>query len=392
MPLTGIKVVDLTRVISGPFCTLLLADMGAEVIKIETPGSGDILRAQGVIKDGLSWYYAAFNRNKKSLTLDLRSAEGKEILARLIRQSDVVMENFRPGVMAKMGFSPERLKELKPDIIYCGLSGFGVDGPYADRPAFDFIAQAMSGLMSLNGLEGTEPMRVGIPIADLVAGLYAAFGIVSSLVRRERTGRGEEIQTSMVDGLVSLFAYMSANYFASGQIPIRTGNDHPIVSPYGLFQASDGEVAVAPSNDAFYERFLKALDLTHLKDDPDLATNELRMANRQKINALVNEKTRTQSKAYWVDKFNKAGVPAGVIQNMKEVFEDPQVLHQQMVLEVDHPGYGAVKMAGFPVKLRENPNQVRRPAPRLGEHNEEILTGLGLSPEEIASLGGKGVI
>ncbi|MGQ9652924.1 MAG: CaiB/BaiF CoA transferase family protein [Thermodesulfobacteriota bacterium] len=392
MPLSGIRVVDLTRIIAGPFCTLLLADMGAEVIKIEPPGQGDPLRGQGVIVDGLSWYYASFNRNKKSLTLNLRSQEGKEILAELVRRSDVVVENFRPGVMAEMGFDYERLRGLRPDIIYCGITGFGKDGPYKDRPAFDFIAQAMSGLMSLNGREGEEPLRVSLPISDLVAGMYAAFGIVVALLHRERTGEGQEVQTSLVDGLISLFSYMSANFLASGRLPERTGNDHPIVAPYGLFRASDGDVAIAPSNDQIYDRLLDALDLTHLKDDPDFATNDQRVKNRKKINALVQEKIKERTREYWIQHLNRAGVPCGNIQDLREVFQDPQVLHQEMVMEVEQPGHGVIRMTGFPVKMRNSPCRLRLPAPRLGEHTEEILAEMGFNEEAMISFKEKGVV
>ncbi len=391
MPLSGIRVVDLTRIIAGPFCTMLLADMGAEVIKIETPGQGDPLRAQGAIEDGLSWYYASFNRNKKSLTLNLRTDEGKAVLARLIRQSDVLVENFRPGVMSKMGFDYPRLKELKPDIIHCGVNGFGVDGPYAKRPAFDFIAQAMSGLMSVNG-KADEPLRVSLPISDLIAGLYAAFGVVTALFNRASTGRGQQIQTSLMDGLISFLSYMAANFLANGQLPLRTGNDHPIVAPYGLFKASDGEVAIAPSNDAFYDRLLEALELTHLRDDPELATNDLRMAHRQKIDAIIQEKIGQRPRSYWIEHLNKAGVPCGPIQDLREVFSDPQVLHQEMLIEVEHPGHGAVKMTGFPVKLSETPCRLRHPAPEMGQQSEAILKALGLSDEEISVLKGKAIV
>jgi CoA:oxalate CoA-transferase len=392
MHLSGIRVVDLTRFLAGPFCTMLLGDMGAEVIKIETPGKGDPQRGQGVIRDGLSWYFASFNRNKKSITLNLRSAEGREILTKLIRASDVLVENFRPDVMKKMGFDYPRLKEIKSDIVYCGISGFGADGPHADRPAFDFIAQAMSGFMSLNGRDGDEPMRVALPISDLVAGLYGAFGIVSALLRRERTGKGEEVRTCLVDGLLSFMAYLSASYFASGQLPIRSGNDHPIVAPYGLFRAADGELAIAPSDEASYQRLLTALDLTHLNDDPQLASNDLRMANRPKANALVMEKIRTKTKAYWIEKLNQAGVPAGTIQDLKEVFEDPQVRHQEMVIEIEHPGHGKVRMTGFPVKLNDSPCRARLPAPGLGEQTEEVLAELGIGDCELQALRTRGVV
>jgi len=392
MPLTGIKIVDLTRILAGPFCTMLLGDMGADVIKIEPPGEGDPLRTQGAIKDGLSWYFASFNRNKKSLTLDLYSKEGKEILASLIRQSDVVVDNFRPGVMEKMGFPYTRLKELKPDIIYCGITGFGATGPYKDRPAFDFIIQAMSGFMSLNNKEGAEPMRVAPPISDLIAGLYAAFGIVATLYYKVKTGKGEEVQTSLMDGLISFFGFMSSNFLATGELPLRTGNDHPIVAPYGIFKATDGDLAIAPSNEQVYQKFLVALGLTHLNDDPDFATNDQRMINRERINAIVQEKIGTRTHDYWVDYLNRAGIPCGIIMNLKEVFQDPQVLHQEMVLEVEHPGHGKVRMTGFPVKVGSTPCKLRLPAPRLGEHTDEILKSLNFNQESIKKLRENGVI
>ena len=392
MSLSGIRVVDLTRIVSGPFCTMLLADMGAEVIKIETPGKGDPIRAQGVIKNGLSWYYASFNRNKKSITLNLRSSEGKEILIRLIGKSDVVVSNYRPGVMKKMGLDFESLKKINPGIIHCGISGFGVDGPSAGRPAFDFIAQAMSGLMSVNGSRESGPMRVALPISDLLAGLYGAFGIACSLTKRIRSGQGEEVQTSLLDSLISSMAYMSANFLASGELPPRTGNDHPIVAPYGLFRAKDGDVAIAPSNDAVYEKLLDALELQHLKEDPRFASNDLRMQNRRAINRIVEEKIKTMPKSYWVEHLNLAGVPAGLIQSMQEVFEDEQVRHQEMVMDVEQPGYGNIQMTGFPLKLRNNPCEIRLPAPRLGEHTRQVLEALGYSESEIEIFKGKGII
>jgi len=246
--------------------------------------------------------------------------------------------------------------------------------------------------MSLNGQEGDEPLRTGPPLSDLVAGLYGAFGIVSALLKRAQTGLGDEVRTSLVDGLISFMAYMSANYFASGQLPARTGNDHPILAPYGLFQASDGEVAIAPSSEDAYQKLLTALGLTHLNDDPDLSSNDLRMANRTKINTLVEEKIKVKPKAYWIQKLNQTGVPAGTVQNLKEVFQDPQVLHQEMVTEIEHPGHGMVKMTGLPIKLSNSPGRISLPAPRLGEHTEEVLAEYGISGSELNGLRATGTI
>ncbi|MBV9964110.1 MAG: CoA transferase, partial [Alphaproteobacteria bacterium] len=285
MPLSGIRVVDLTRILAGPFCSMLLADMGAEVVKVETPGAGDPVRRQGAIRDGLSWYFAAFNRNKRSLTLNLRHPEGREVLAKLIAGSDVLVENFRPGVMAAIGFDKARLDALNPALVYCSLSGFGSNGPYRDRPSFDFIAQAMSGFMSVTGEPDGPPMRAGPPIADLVAGLYGALGICAALVRRGRSGVGETVGASLNNAMISMLGFLAANYFATDEPPGRNGNDHAIVSPYGLFRTKDGEIAIAPSQEQSYQRLVEALDATELRDDPRFLSNDLRVANRRAMNA-----------------------------------------------------------------------------------------------------------
>jgi crotonobetainyl-CoA:carnitine CoA-transferase CaiB-like acyl-CoA transferase len=383
--LQGVRVVDLTRILSGPFCSLLLADMGAEVIKVEPPG-GDPLRGQGMIVEGLSWYFAAFNRNKRSVLLNLRTPSGMAALRRLIATADVVVENFRPGVMGDMGLDWSQLSGLRPGIIHTSVSGFGAHGPYADRPSFDFIAQAMSGFMSCNGTPGTGPMRAGAPISDLVAGLYAALGTVAALYRRVQTGRGEQVAVAMMDSLVSLGAFLTSNFFATGQLPVLTGNDHALVAPYGLFTAQDGEIAIAPSNDGVYAKLLSALDLEALHDDPDFRTNDLRVQHRAAINTLINARIARAPKAYWIERLNAAGVPCGVVMNLADVFADPQVASQEMVLAIPHPGHGTVKMTGFPLKFREAPCTVRYPAPELGADTANMLGALGYSDQEIAEL------
>lgn len=386
MPLSGIRVVDLTRILAGPFCTMMLADIGADVIKVETPGVGDPLRQQGAMRDGLSWYFAAFNRNKRSLSLNLRSDAGKAVLAKLIARSDVLVENYRPGVLAEIGFGEERLKTLKPDLVCANISGFGASGPYRDRPSFDFIAQAMSGFMAVTGTEDGPPMRAGPPIADLVAGLHAALGICAALVGRGRTGSGERVGASLNSGLISLLAFLAANHFATGEEPRRSGNDHAIVSPYGMFRTQDGEVALAPSQEQSYQRLVDALGAAEWRDDPRFLTNELRVANRAAMNAAVEAHLAAGTTAEWIERLNAAGVPCGRVMGLAEVFADPQVVAQEMVLTQDHPGHGAVKMLGFPIKFRDNPCLLRRPAPEVGADTEAVLAELGYTPEEIAAL------
>ncbi|MEM7042821.1 MAG: CoA transferase [Pseudomonadota bacterium] len=392
MPLSGIRVVDLTRIVAGPFCSQLLADMGAEVIKVEAPGKGDPTRRQGAKVNGKSYYFAQFNRNKKSITADLYTDPGKVILARLIEHADVLLENYRPGVLDRMGFDQAKLDQLNPGLIVGSINGYGSTGPYVERPAFDFIGQAMSGFMSINGPPEGEPLRAGPPISDLLAGLYAAFGVVTALLARGRTKlrEGQRVEASLNNSLISTLAYFSAHYFATGEQPKRTGNDHPIVYPYGLFKAKDGEIAVAPSNDIFVERFLSTLDLSDLLEQPVYATNQARLAHREQLRQLINAKTEKADVDHWINVLNRAGVPTGRVQTLDQVFNDPQVLAQEMVLTC--PGDTIMKFTGFPVKLSVTPARLRMPPPALSEHTEAILERIGYAPEEIDSLRKTGVI
>ncbi len=392
LPLSGLRVVDLTRVLAGPFCSMMLADMGAEVIKIELPGDGDPVRRQGVVRDGLSWYFAAFNRNKRSLSLNLRRQEGRDVLAELIRRGDVLVENFRPGVLAGIGFDQARLDALNPNLIYCNISGFGNSGPYRDRPSFDFVAQAMSGFMSVTGEPDGAPMRAGPPIADLVAGLYAALGICAALVRRGRTGRGDQVGASLNNAMIGMLGYLAANHLATGAPPPRTGNDHPIVSPYGMFRTSDGEIAIAPSQEQSYQRLIDALGLPELRGHPDFLNNELRVGNRRAINAAIEARLADETSGYWIDKLNAAGVPCDRVKNLPEVFADPQTIAQQMVVSAEHPGHGEVSMLGFPIKFAEAPCRLRRPAPDLGADTDAVLTEIGYTPADLARLRAAGAV
>jgi crotonobetainyl-CoA:carnitine CoA-transferase CaiB-like acyl-CoA transferase len=395
MALSGIRVIDLTRIIAGPFCTQLLADLGAEIIQVEPPGRGDPGRGQGAIKDGLCWYYAPFNRNKKSITLDLYTDDGKQVLADLIRQADVLVENYRPGVLARMGFCAASLEALNPALVTASVNGYGSSGPYADRPAFDFIAQAMSGFMSVTGGAG-EPVRAGPPIADLIAGLYVALGITTALVARggpgSRPGRGQRVEASLVGGLISMLAYFSANHFATGALPERTGNDHPVVWPSGLFHAADGEVAVAPSTPVHVRRFLGEIGLAHLLDEPGFADNAARIRNREALRSLIDEQIGADTVEGWILRLNRAGVPCGRVMTLADVFADPQVLSQEMVLDVEHPGHGPVRMTGFPIKLSKTPPRIHRPAPTLGQHTDQVLAELGYDADKIAGLREAGVL
>jgi crotonobetainyl-CoA:carnitine CoA-transferase CaiB-like acyl-CoA transferase len=371
-PLSGVRVVDLTRILSGPFCTMLLGDMGADVVKVEPPGEGDPIRTQGKFMNGLSTYFAAFNRNKRSIVIDLRTGTGKERVMDLLRKADVLVENFRPGVLDAMGFTSERLEEINPRLIVASINGYGSSGPYAQRPAFDFIAQAMSGFMSLNGNPEDKPMRTGIPASDLLAGLYAAFGVVNALRARDMTGRGQRVEAAMVDSIMSLFAWYAADHLATGEPAKRSGNDHPITAPYGMFSASDGDIAVAPSTEAILDRFLGIIGLPDLRRDARFATNALRMKHRAALDDMINQRLRADTQASWVARLNAAGVPCGLVQSLPDALADPQTAHQDMVISVDHPGRGTVRMLGFPVKLSGTPCRVRYPAPEHGEHGAEV--------------------
>ena len=378
LPLSGYRIVDLTRVLSGPFCTQLLGDLGADVIKIETP-DGDTVRGQGDGHNGFSWYFAGFNRNKRSIVLDLKSELGQRALTELIKTADVLVENFRPGVMDRLGFGVERLQELRPDLITCAVTGFGADGPYRNRPAFDFIAQAMSGFMSSTGRESDPPLRTGLPISDLVTGMYGALGITAALLRRDRGGGGEHVDVSLTNSMISLLAYLASNYFATERVTPRSGNDHPIAAPYGMFETADDPIAVAPNDDVFFGRLMDALGLSEAKANPDFASNHLRVQNRDRLNAMVLAKLAANGANHWVETLNAAGVPCCRVNDVAGVFADPQVQSQEMAMQIQHPKHGEITVLGFPVKFREAPMQVHRHPPDLGEHTEEILAELGLS-------------
>ena len=370
--LSGIKVIDLTRVLSGPFCTMLLADMGADVIKIEPP-KGDNVRNQGDMVEGYSSYFAQFNRNKKSVILDLYVDSEKDILRSLLSDADVVVENFKAGVFDKMGFDYDTLKSINPKLISASVNGFGSKGEMSDRPAFDFIAQALSGFMSLNGTEESGPMRAAMPISDLVAGLYCAFGIVCALQSRNKTGKGQKVEASLTSGLISMMAYLSSESFVTGKAPKKSGNNHPILAPYGIFKTSDGEIAVAPASDKFCSIFLECIDLISLLENELYKNNSNRMKNRDSLNEIVNERMISETSDFWIKKLNKAGCPAAKIVSLPEALNSQLIQDNEMVISSNGPEGRQIKMTGFPVKLSDTPSQLYRSPPLLGEHTNEIL-------------------
>ena len=385
-PLKGIKVVDMTAAMAGPFCTMLLADMGAEVLKIEPLGQGDMLRGFGppFIK-GESTYFMVVNRNKRSMTLNLKTPEGLDILKSLARDADVVVESFRPNVKHKLGVDYEALSALNPGLIYCSISGFGQDGPLANRPGFDPIAQGMSGFMSVTGFPETGPIRAGVAIGDSLGGIFAMYGILLALIERNRSGKGQYVSTSLLEGLVGILGFQAAKFFGTGQVPERTGNDHAMMSPYGTFKTKDSHINIAAGNQGMWERLCKTLGLETLIEDARFLTVKDRVLNRPELSSLLNEKLKGKNSGEWIEILNNGGIACGPILNIKEVFENEQVLHLKMLEEMDHPLCGKIKTIGIPTKLSRTPGSVRTPPPLKGEHTDEVLKELGLSKEVIAS-------
>ena len=385
--LEGIKVLDLTRALAGPYSTMMLADMGAEVIKLEMPGKGDDSRSYGPpFLEGESAYFMSVNRNKKSLTLNMKSERATEIIHRLIKQSDVLVENFRPGVMKRLGLGFQRVKEMNPQIIYCSISGFGQDGPYRMLPGYDQVAQGMGGIMSITGEPGGPPLKVGVAIADITVGMFAAYGILAALYNREKRGRGQMIDVSLLDSQVALLTYQAGAYFASGEIPQPVGSGHPLIVPYQAFKAKDVYFNIAAGNDKLWKMLCEAIGLEKIIDDPKFSTNAKRVENREEIVKIISDIIITKNGEEWLKILTDAGVPCGPIYTMDKIFTDPQVLHRQMLKEVDHPKVGKVKVTGVPIKLSDTPGEVETAPPILGQHTQEILTELGFSDKDIKKL------
>ena len=372
--LGGIRVLDLSRVLSGPFATMTLADLGADVIKIEEPGAGDDTRAWGPPFQGdQSAYFLSVNRNKRSVALDLKSEEGRAAVRVLADRADVIVENFRPGTAARLGLGYDEISRTNPRVVYVSISGYGQTGPDSPRPGYDAIAQGRSGVMSVTGQPDGYPVRVGVSSADLTAGMWALVGILAALYRREQTGAGQWIDISLLDSQVSWLTYVASGYFASGEVPRRYGSAHPTIAPYQGFATADGDLMLAVGNESLWARFVAATGLEQVENDPRFALNSDRVRNRDELIAIITERLVTRTTAEWIALFDAAGVPAGPISTVDEVMVDPQVLARGMVLEVEHPTAGAVKMVGCPLQMSESPTSLRLPPPLLGEHTAEVL-------------------
>ena len=398
-PLTGIRVLDLTRVLAGPWCTQNLADLGAEVIKIERPGAGDDTRAWGppYLKDEAgndtteAAYYLSANRNKLSVALDIASPRGAELVRELALQSDILVENFKVGGLSKYGLDYESLKALNPRLIYCSITGFGQTGPYASRPGYDFMIQGMGGLMSITGerddLPGGGPQKAGVAVTDLMTGMYSTVGILAALHERSRSGLGQHIDMALLDCQVSMLANQNLNYMTSGVAPKRAGNAHQNLVPYQVFAASDGHLIVAVGNDSQFRNYCGAIGLPELSADPRFSTNPQRVKNRAELVPLLAERMATGARDHWLESLEAVGVPAGPINTLDQVYEDPQVLARGMKRELPHPTAGTVPIASSPLKFSDSPVEYRRAPPLLGEHTEQVLAEkLGLSAEEIQAL------
>ncbi|MFL6658492.1 MAG: CaiB/BaiF CoA transferase family protein [Massilia sp.] len=400
-----IRVLDLSRVLAGPWCSQNLADLGADVIKIERPGVGDDTRAWGppYAKDANgkdtseAAYYLAANRGKRSVTVDIASPEGQAVIRELALHADVVLENYKVGQLKRYGLDYDSLKALKPDLVYCSVTGFGQDGPYAHRAGYDFLIQGMGGLMSVTGerddLPGGGPQKAGVALTDLMTGMYATVAVLAALTHRDRTGVGQHIDMALLDTQVAMLANMGSNYLNSGKAPKRWGNAHANIVPYQTFACADGHIIVATGNDGQYQKFVEVGERPDLAEDPRFATNPLRVQNRDVLVPLLAEMVKTRGREQWISQLEAVGVPCGPINNIGEVFENPQVKARGVAIEMDHPAAGKVKLVRSPMRLSATPAEAALPPPMLGQHTDEVLREvLGRSDAEIAALRAKGVL
>jgi len=393
-PLDGVRVLDLTRVLAGPYCAMFLGDLGAEVVKVEQPGTGDDTRGWGPpFAGGESAYFLCVNRNKKSITVDLKSAGGIELLKKLAACADVLMENFRPGAMERLGLGEKDLRAVNPRLIYASLSGFGADGPMSEVPGYDLIIQAWGGLMSITGSPDGEPTKVGVAIIDLVAGLMLGKSIAAALYAREKLGAGQKIDTSLLEAEVASLINAGSNYLVEGKVPGRWGNAHPTIVPYQSFKTADGFLVIGVASESIWQRFCAAIGKAELADDARFSKNANRVEHRNALIAILSEMFLTRDTEAWLNLLNDAEVPCAPIQTIDKVFAAPQVRHRNMLVQVDHPTAGKVGMAGIPVKFSVTPPSVRLPPPLLGEHTDDVLaTWLGMGNQEIAELREKKIL
>jgi crotonobetainyl-CoA:carnitine CoA-transferase CaiB-like acyl-CoA transferase len=392
-PLHGVRVIDMTRVLAGPFCTMSLGDMGAEVIKVEEPGKGDDTRGWPPFVHGEATYFLSVNRNKKSLTLDLKAPDGQEILRRLLASADVVVENFRPGTMERLGFGYETLERANPRLIYCSISGFGESGPEAHRPGYDLIVQGESGVMDITGFPDGPPVKVGNSIVDLVAGMAAAQGITLALLSRSQTGKGQKVEIGMLDVMASLLTYQAGLYWNAGGRPARRGNEHPSIVPYEVFKAQDVYITLGVANNSLWDRTCKALDRPDLIKDPRFDTEANRVTNRKVLVPLLNEILGARPADEWLARLDKAGVPAGRIKSVAEVCESAHLRARGMMVSLAHPKAGSIRVMGVPVRLHDTPGGAQAAPPLLGQHTDEVLTKLLRMPKaRVEKLRAAGVV
>jgi crotonobetainyl-CoA:carnitine CoA-transferase CaiB-like acyl-CoA transferase len=376
LALDGTRVLDLSTFLSGPYCSMLLADLGADVVKVERPPDGDDMRRVPPFVGGESAPFMLFNRNKRSIVLDLKTDDARRRCLALASTADVFLENFRPGVAARLGLGYDAVRAVNPRVIYCSVSGFGQTGPYRERGGFDLIAQAMSGLMSITGEEDGPPLRIPVPISDLGAGMFAAIGILTALQSRERTGRGQAVDLSLFESAISLGVYEAAGYFATGQVPARLGQAHRGSAPYQAFRTKDGWVTVGAASQSLWEGLCRVVGIDALARDERFATNAGRVERRRELAAILEEAFERESTGHWLEKLEAAGIPAGPVLTYDQVFADPQTIAREMAVTVEHPTAGRTRTLGVPIKLSETPGSIRRPAPRLGEHTDEVLASL----------------
>ena len=391
--LAGVRVLDLTRVLAGPYASMVLADLGAEVIKVELPGQGDESRSFGPFQNGESAYYASVNRGKKSITVDMRDERGAALVQRLAGECDVLVENFRPGSMDRFGLGYAQLHQRYPRLVYASISGFGQTGPYAQRPAYDVLIQAMGGLASITGEPSGAPVRVGSSIADLSAALFGAIGILAALTRARESGAGQQVDISMLDCQVALLENALARYATSGEVPQPLGSRHPTITPFQFFQAYDGYIVIAAGNDSLWRKLCTGLGLSELADDPRFIDNARRTENHAVLEPLLAEALAAKSVAEWTALLGATGVPCGPLHDVGQVFVDEQVVARDMIIELEHPVAGRQMVANSPLKFSQTPVELSAPAPLLGQHTDEVLCGLlGLCADELAALRGDGVI